>query len=313
MRIGTVKQIWRYPVKSMAGEQIDACSVGTLGIPLDRGWAIRDETTGEITNGKHIPLLMQGYARYREPLPQAHAGNGSVPHVVMHFPDGVEVFSDSAEVNAQLSELLGRSVSLWPLQPPSNEEFYRRKSKTARVLGRLARQYRPFRAALPALTAFGRAKADLRELFSREQGEPVPDLSTLPPEILEFTSPRGTFFDAFPIHALTTASLEMMKRLNPEAAWDVRRFRPNFLIETDAGIKGLIESEWPGQKLRIGAVELRCEIPTVRCGMTIQAQKEFPKDPSILRSIVKDAQQNLGIYASVIGAGEVRVGDVVEI
>ena len=47
--------------------------------------------------------------------------------------------------------------------------------------------------------------------------------------------------------------------------------------------------------------------------MTIQAQKEFPKDPTILRSIVKDADQNLGIYASVIEAGEVRVGDVVEI
>jgi MOSC domain-containing protein YiiM len=47
--------------------------------------------------------------------------------------------------------------------------------------------------------------------------------------------------------------------------------------------------------------------------MTIQAQAEFPKDPSILRTIVKDADQNLGIYASVVTAGEVRVGDVVEV
>ena len=51
----------------------------------------------------------------------------------------------------------------------------------------------------------------------------------------------------------------------------------------------------------------------MRCGMTIQAQEDFPKDPSILRSIVKDANQNLGVYASVITAGEVRVGDVVEV
>jgi uncharacterized protein YcbX len=228
----------------------------------------------------------------------------------MRFPNGVELSSDSEGVDARLSEMLGRSVSLWPLQPASDEEFYRRKSKMARAFGRLA-HYRAFRAALPVLTSFGRARADLREMFSREPSEPVPDLSTLPPEILEFTSPRGTFFDAFPIHVLTTSSLDMMRRLNPNAAWDVRRFRPNFLIETEAGIQGLIESEWGGQKVRLGNVELRCEIPTVRCGMTIQAQKDFPKDPSILRSIVKDADQNLGIYASVATAGEVRAGDVV--
>ena len=63
----------------------------------------------------------------------------------------------------------------------------------------------------------------------------------------------------------------------------------------------------------MGNVEIRCEIPTVRCGMTIQAQKNLPKDASILRSIVKDADQNFGIYASVVTAGEVRIGDVVEV
>jgi uncharacterized protein len=287
MRIGTVKQIWRYAVKSMAGEQLESCSVGSLGLLADRGWSIRDETKGELVVGKQIPLLLQCEARYREsPV------DGEIPHIVMRFPDGVELASDSADVNARLSGLLGTSVSLWPRQPATNLEFYRRKSKLARAFGKLAR-YRAFRAAMPALTSFGKANADLREAFSREPGEPVPDISTLPPEILEFNSPLGTNFNAFPIHALTTSSLEMMKRLNPEATWDVRRFRPNILIESEA--KGLLESEWSGQKLRLGNVELRCEIPTVRCGMTIQAQGNLPKDPSILRSIVKDADQNLGI------------------
>ena len=307
MRIGTVKQIWRYPVKSMAGEQLEACTVGSNGIPGDRGWAIRNETAGEITNGKHFPLLMRCSARYREA-----PANGSIPHVDMVFPDGLVLGSDLSDVNARLTQLLGKPVSLWPLQPASNTEHYRRSSKTARLFGRLAR-FRPFRAALPALTSFGRAHTELREAFSREPGEPVPDLSTLPPEIIEFASPRGTYFNAFPIHALTTASLEMMKRLNPGATWDVRRFRPNFLIETDPANTGLVEAEWGGQSVRIGGVELRCEIPTVRCGVTIQAQANFPKDPSILRTIVKDADQNLGVYASVARIGEVRVGDVVEI
>lgn len=307
MKIGTVKQIWRYPVKSMAGEQLEECGVGSLGIPGDRGWAIRDETTGEITNGKHFPLLMQCAARYRE-----SPGAGVIPHVDMRFPDGLKVSSDCSDVNARLTKLLGKPVSLWPLQPASESEHYRRKSRMARVLGPLAK-FRAFRAALPALTSFGPANAELREMFGREPAEPIPDLFTLPAEIIEFTSPPGTYFDAFPIHVLTTASLEMMARLNPAAAWDVRRFRPNFLIETLPPTKGLIESEWGTNRLLLGSIELRCEIPTVRCGMTIQAQAGLPKDSSILRSIVKDADQNLGVYASVIRVGEVRVGDAVEV
>jgi len=307
MRIGTVKEIRRYAVKSMAGENLDECAVGLLGIPGDRGWALRDETTGEITNAKNLPLLMQCAARYREaPRPDF------IPQVDMTFPDGFTVGSDATDVNARLSELLGRPVTLWPLRPAEDAAHYRRKSKTARVFGKLAR-FRAFRAALPVLTSFGPANEQMRAGFSREPGEPIPDLSTLPPELIEFTSPRGTYFDAFPIHVLTTASLDTMKKLNPAAKWDVRRFRPNFLIETRADIRGLVEAEWDGRKLHVGVVELKCEIPTVRCGMTIQAQTGLEKDPSVLRTIVRDADQNLGVYASVVTAGEVRVGDTVEL
>lgn len=238
MQIGTVKQIWRYAVKSMAGEQLESCAVGTLGIPADRGWAIRDETTGEITTGSRLPLLMQCEARYCE-----SPRNGSIPHVVMHFPNGVELASDVSDVNARLSELLDRSVSLRSLQPAS--------------------------------------------------------------------APHITHFDAYPIHVLTTASLEAMKQLNTAAMWDVRRFRPNFLIQTNDGVKGLVEFDWSA--LRLGGVELKCEMRTERCAMATNAQKEIPKDPSILRSLVEAADQNLGVYASVVAEGEVRVGDVVEV
>ena len=48
-------------------------------------------------------------------------------------------------------------------------------------------------------------------------------------------------------------------------------------------------------------------------GMTMQAQKNLPKDPSVLRSIVKEANQNLGIYASVSKSGRVSEGDRVEL
>jgi MOSC domain-containing protein len=305
VQIGIIKQIWRYPVKSMAGEQLQLCSLGPLGINGDRGWALRDETNGEITNAKRLPLLMQCEARYRESTTFS-----SIPHVAIRFPGGLQIASDDVSVHNQLSELLHKPVSLWPLQPASDTEHYRRKSRAARVLGRLAK-YRAVRSALPRLTKFGSANAELRTMFSREPYEPIPDISALPPEILEFTSPPGTYFDAFPIHVLTSASLAAMARLNPAANWDVCRFRPNFLIETEPGFNGLLESEWNGKTLRLGGVELRCEIPTARCGMTTHAQAGLPKDPSVLRSIVKDANQNLGVYASVLTAGEVAVGQTV--
>jgi uncharacterized protein YcbX len=47
--------------------------------------------------------------------------------------------------------------------------------------------------------------------------------------------------------------------------------------------------------------------------MTTQAQPSLEKDPSVLRTIVRDAKQNLGVYASVTAPGAIEVGDRVEI
>ena len=60
MIVGTVSKSGVIRVKSDGrGEKLNAAFVESSGIPGDRGWAMRDETTGEITNGKRIPLLMQ--------------------------------------------------------------------------------------------------------------------------------------------------------------------------------------------------------------------------------------------------------------
>jgi len=305
MHIGKIKEIWRYPVKSMAGERLESCTVESLGILADRGWALRDETTGEITNGKRFPLLMRCAAQYRsEPT------GADIPPADITLPDGSKTATDAADINQRLTELLGKPMTLWPRLPANDLEHYRRKSKAARVFGRLAK-VRALRSALPTLASFGNANAELRTMFSREPNEPIPDISLLPPELMEFTSPPGTYFDAFTIHLLTTSSLKIMERLNPAAIWDARRFRPNFLIESE--LKGLIELEWNLQKLQIGSAVLKCQIPTARCGMTTHAQKDLPKDPSVLRTIVKDADQNLGTYATVVTAGVVKLGDSVEI
>jgi uncharacterized protein YcbX len=41
-----VVELWRYPVKSMQGEQLDVADVGTAGIVGDRQWALVDSSTG---------------------------------------------------------------------------------------------------------------------------------------------------------------------------------------------------------------------------------------------------------------------------
>ncbi|HEV7472531.1 MAG TPA: MOSC domain-containing protein [Pyrinomonadaceae bacterium] len=307
MLIGTVQQIWRYPVKSMAGERLRECEVGSLGLLGDRGWAIRDELKSEVKTGTRIPLLMQCASEYRE-----EPRDANIPHVSIRFPDGSSVGSDDPEVNARLSAVLGRSVKLWPRQPASDKEHYRRTSTAARVIGRLS-DIPGFRALLPVLTKLPNLDATLRAAFSRTPDEPIPDISKLPKQLLKFTSPPGTYFDVSPIHVLTTASVAAMAQSNPAADWDVRRFRPNFFVETVAGIEGLVDSDWVGRVLRIGAVEVKCELPCVRCGMTTNAQAGLAKDNSVLRTIVKEAKQDLGVYCNVARGGKVCEGDRVEL
>ena len=309
MIVGRVREVWRYPVKSMAGERLEASGVGAAGLHGDRGWALRDERAGEIRGAKISPALLLCSARYRE---QPAGGGMPPPHVDITLPDGTPTASDAADVNERLSGLVGREVSLWPLRPASDRAHYRRAMPAVRLVGLLSRSRGFRRLALGAMRLLG-LDAELRRDFGREPGEPLPDLSALPAEIFEFTSPPGTYFDAFPIHLVTTSTLDALARLNPQSAWDARRFRPNILLETAAGVEGLAEAGWGGRELRIGGLRLKCEMPTPRCSMTIQAQEGLAKDPRVLRTIVREAGQNLGAYASVVGPGRVAVGDEVEL
>jgi uncharacterized protein len=283
--VGTVRELWRYPVKSMGGECLEQVTLGPGGIPGDRGWAVRDEAAGEIRGGKKLPQLMQCSARYlREP------DGGAIPPAEITLPDGAVVTCDAADVASRLSDLLGRTVTLWPLQSAENREHHRR--------------------GLPDNPDM---IEELRDIFGRLPDEPLPDLSVFSPELFEFTSPLGTYFDAFPIHVLTTASLDTLGAGAPPERFDRRRFRPNVLVETPAGEPGLIDPTWSGRALRIGDAVMQVQMPTARCNMTMQAQPGLPKDPLVLRAIVRDADQNLGVYATVTAPGNVRVGDPVEL
>jgi uncharacterized protein YcbX len=54
---GHITSIWRYPVKSMLGEQLAEAEIGERGLHADRTWAVRDVELNATTSAKRLPSL----------------------------------------------------------------------------------------------------------------------------------------------------------------------------------------------------------------------------------------------------------------
>ncbi|NLD84392.1 MAG: MOSC domain-containing protein [Actinomycetales bacterium] len=123
MQVGEISQLWRFPVKSMRGDRVVSTEVTERwGFPGDRGWALRDEESGRITNAKKLTSLLQFHARYlEEPV-----GDGAPP-VEITAPGGRTVRSDDDDndVAAVLSAAAGRRVTLWPRHSPGSDAPHR--------------------------------------------------------------------------------------------------------------------------------------------------------------------------------------------
>jgi uncharacterized protein len=245
---------------------------------------------------------MQCAAHYR-----AEPGADYITDVDITFPDGSTLGSDSPLLGTRLSELMLRRVSLRRLQPATNKAFHRRQEPGAVLIGRLAASRTVRRIVQRAF------ERQLRVEFGREPNEPMPDVGDLPAAVFEFYTPPGTFFDVLPIHVLGTSTLQAMATLNPSASWDARRFRPNIVVQTGPEVGPHVERDWVGRTVRVGGFAIRGEMPTFRCAMTMHAQRDLPRDPSVLRTIVRDADQFLGLYASIVATGTASVGDSVSI
>jgi hypothetical protein len=127
----------------------------------------------------------------------------------------------------------------------------------------------------------------------------------------EWQLPEGRFVDSAPLLLITTATFESAAGIYPEGRWDVRRFRPNLVI--DAAGTSWLEDSWPSLLLRVGEVELSVRKPCTRCTMVTRAQPGIPADTNIFRSIAHEHGATFGVLCDVRKPGVLRVGDALEL
>ncbi|HLB90026.1 MAG TPA: MOSC N-terminal beta barrel domain-containing protein [Terriglobales bacterium] len=264
--IGSIVSLWRYPVKSMMGEELNAAEVTKRGLLGDRAYALVDSSDGKVASAKN-PRKWPHLFDFRAALTDAPRTGVKAPPVRITLPDGTIVDSDQPDIDLILSIALKREVKL--------------------------------ECALPELRT-----ATAEEYWPDIEGLDYRDTVT------DFGLPEGTFFDCAVVHLLTTATVDRLRALYPDGRFEVRRFRPNVVIETASGEKDFVENAWIGQTLAIGdAARLSITGPCPRCVMTTLPQGDLPKDTGILRTAAQHNRANVGVYASVLQGGRVRRGD----
>ena len=267
-REGRIVSIWRYPVKSMLGEELNSSYVTERGLIGDRVYALVDQETGKVASAKNPKkwgTLFDFHATFIDPLRDVE----NIPPIRITFPDGTQIFSDQGHIEDTLSKILGREVSLMKanLDKPSYEEYW----------------------------------PDIEGLAQREKVTDEP----MPPK---------TFFDIAVIHILTSSTIDHLRELYPEGRFEVRRFRPNIVVESTSGENDFIENLWVGKKMVIGEETiLKITGPCTRCVMTTLPQADLPRDLGILHTVAKYNQVHAGVYASVHRGGRIHRGDRVRL
>jgi uncharacterized protein YcbX len=279
--LGSTVSLWRYPVKSMMGEELNASEITKAGLLGDRAYALVDSSDGKVASAKNPrkwPMLFD----FRAALTDVPRPGMTMPPVRITLPDGTIVSSEQPDIDRILSAVLERPVEL------NAAEHVRRagaQSLAPEARAATAEEYWP----------------DMEGLEHRDT-------------VTDFGLPQGTFFDAAVVHVLTTATLDRLRALYPAGRFEVRRFRPNMVIGTANDGAAFVENAWIGRTLAIGdAVRLNVTGPCPRCVMTTLAQGDLPRDAGILRTAAQHNQANVGVYASVLQGGEVRRGDSVRL
>ena len=243
MELGRISAIFRYPVKSMAGELLDDARLSWHGIEGDRRLAFR-----RLTDKSGFPWLTAS----------------KLPQLLLYKPVRLD-----SNANSKNGELLPTHV-----RTPDGKECELRSN-------------------------------ELREEISSRYGADV-----------ELMNLKHGIFDESPISVITLGTVRSVARESGRGMdlCDLRRFRPNVVIETDSA-EPFEEDRWVGRTLMFGegnsGAALRVTMRDERCVMVNLDPDTAERDSEVMKTVVRMNENYAGVYGTVVRAGELRVGQVV--
>ena len=273
---GTVVALWRYPVKSMMGEELNSSYITERGLMGDRTYAIVDKQTGKVASAKN-PRKWEKLFDFRSIFVDSPSKDlNDVPPVRITFPDGSNIFSDHKEgddIDSRLSEVFDREVTLIKashFEEPSYEEYWP-------DIDGLAEREKVTDEAMPSKTFFDIAVIHI--------------LNTSTINRLRELHPEGRF---------------EARRFRPNIVVDS--------TSEEKKKNDFIENSWVGKKMIIGKdIVLNITVPCTRCIMITLPQGDLPKDLGILSTVAKYNQVHMGVYASVELGGTIHRGDTIQL
>jgi uncharacterized protein len=236
MEIGRISAIFRYPVKSMAGELLDVARLGWHGVEGDRRLAFR-----RLADKSGFPWLTAS----------------KLPQLLLYKP---------FRLDKNYCEQLPTHV-----RTPGGNEFELQSEELR------------------------------EELSSRYGGD------------LELMNLKHGIFDEACVSVISLGTVSSVERESGRDI-DVRRFRPNIVIETGSG-KSFEEDSWVGRTMLFGEANIgaavRITLRDERCVMVNFDPDTAERDSNVMKTVVRMNENCAGAYGTVVKAGELRVGQVV--
>ena len=238
IELGHISAIFRYPIKSMAGESLDSARIGWHGLEGDRRLAFR-----RLADRGAFPWLTAS----------------RLPELVLYEPIGRQ-------------DTTGEPLPTH-IRTPDGKEY--------------------------GLTD----EALVKEIATRHRAD------------VELMQLSHGIFDEAGVSAITLGTIRSIA-LEAGHDADVRRFRPNLVIDTKAA-QPFEEDGWVGKILEFGSDGIGPAISVTmrdkRCVMINLDPDTAVASPEVMKTVIRMNENHAGVYGTVVRTGELRVGQVVSL
>jgi uncharacterized protein YcbX len=116
VQVGSVAALWRYPVKSMMGEELNSSDITDRGLLGDRQFAVVDRSTGKVGGAKN-PRKWGNFFDFRAAYAEPPKTGAKMSPVRITLPDGTAVTTGQGDLEQVLSRAFGRDVTFEEARP----------------------------------------------------------------------------------------------------------------------------------------------------------------------------------------------------